>query len=122
MSKLPLLLRYFILAAIGIAILVLLIGGIGWLFGWRAAVEFSNGFFIVGAILAVFGAYSAIGGFGMRAHPGVNVARTASPASLEERNKQMIADMMQGTNAAYLLVFIGLLLIGIAVLIPNLFG
>ena len=121
MNKLPPIVRAVILVDLGTILLILLVAALGWLVGWRTATEFSNGFFIVGAILSVFGAYSALGGFGMRGNFGVNFARTASPASLEERNKQMIADMMQGTNAAYMLVFIGLLMIGVAVLIPNLF-
>ena len=100
-------------------VLVCVVAGGGWLIGWRTSTEFSNGFFIVGAIAAVFGAYSALGGFGMRAHPGVNVARTASPASLEERNRQMVKDMIEGNNFAVVLVIVGLLLIGVAVLIPN---
>lgn len=103
MSKLPPIVRALILIDLGTLLLVLAVGGIGWLVGWRTVTEFSNGFFIVGAILSVFGAYSALGGFRQRADYGMTFARTASPASLEERNRQMIKDMMQGTNATYIL-------------------
>ena len=122
MSKLPPIVRTLIFIDLGVTLLVLVVAGVGWLIGWRTATEFSNGFFILGAVVAVFGAYSALGGFGMRGNPGVNFAQTASLASLEERNKRMLADMMQGTNTAYIATGIGLLLIGVAVLIPILFG
>ena len=103
-------------------VFITVIAGVGWIIGWRTSVEYSNGFFIVGAITAVFGAYSALGGLGMRGHPGVNVARTASPASLEERNRQMFKDMKEGNNFAVVMVIVGLLLIGFAMAIPSLFG
>ena len=122
MSKLPPIVRTLILIDLGATLLVLVVTGIGWLVGWRTSTQFSNGFFILGAALAVFGAYSALGGFGMRGNPGVNFAQTTSVAPLEERNKRMIADMMQGTNIAYIATAVGLLLIGVAILIPYLFG
>ena len=122
MSKLHPIIRTLIFIDIGVALLVLVVAGVGWLIGWRTSTQFSNGFFILGTIVAVFGAYSALGGFGIRGNPGINFAQTASVAPLEERNKRMIADMMQGTNTAYIATGIGLLLIGVAVLIPILVG
>jgi hypothetical protein len=107
------------LVALGIS---LLIGLGGWLAGWRNSTQFSNGFFVIGAGFAVFGAYAGLGGFGMRGNVGVNIARTASPASLEERNKQMFADILKGDQIAFLCVGVGTLLILFAVLIPSLFG
>jgi len=110
----------FTIAAV--LVLVTVIAGVGSIIGWRTTTQFSNGFFIVGAVAAVFGAYSALSGFGMRANPGVSVARTASPASLEERNRQTLKDKIATDNFAIAMTIVGLLLIGVAVLIPNLFG
>jgi len=115
-------LRTAVFAIAAVVVLVTVIAGVGWIIGWRTTTQFSNGFFLVGAAAAVFGAYSTLGGFGMRANPGVNVARTASPASLEERNRQSLKDKIATENFAIVMVVVGLLLIGVAVLIPNLFG
>lgn len=122
MNRLHPIVRALLLVDLGATLLVLAVAAIGWLVGWRTSTQFSNGFFILGTVVAVFGAYSALGGFGMRGNPGVNFAQTASVAPLEERNKRMIADMMQGTNTAYIATGIGLLLIVVAILISILFG
>jgi hypothetical protein len=121
-ARLPASVRFGLLLVLAFLGFVILVALVGWLFfDWRTSTQFSNGFFILGAIVAVFGAYSAMGGFGMRGNAGVNIARTASPASLEERNKQMFADIRRGIDTAFILTLVGLLLIGVAVLLPNLF-
>jgi len=122
MNKLPPIVRTVLLVDMGMTLLILVVAGLGWLIGWRTPTQFSNGFFVLGAILSVFGAYSALGGFGTRGNANVNFLQTVSPASLEERNQQMLADMMQGVNTAYVTTGVGLMLIVVAILIPILFG
>ncbi len=108
--------------ALAVSILSVLLGGIGWALGWRTSTQFSNGFFIGGAVLIVLGVFSVMGGFAQRADFKMTYARTASPANIGERAKQMVADINQGYNALIFLTLTGALLIGIAVLIPNLAG
>lgn len=103
-------------------VLSILMGGIGWLLGWRISTQFSNGFFIGGGVLIVLGVFSVMGGFSQRADFKMTYSRTASPANIGERARQMIADINQGYNALIFLTLTGVLLIGIAMLIPNLIG
>jgi hypothetical protein len=115
-------LRFAGMIALAALILSILLGGIGWLLGWHTSTQYSNGFFVGGGALIVLGVFSVAGGFSQRADFKMTYARTASPASIGERAKQMIADINQGYNALIVLALTGALLIGIAVLIPNLFG
>ncbi|MEW6239395.1 MAG: hypothetical protein AB1564_01120 [Chloroflexota bacterium] len=115
-------LRLARMIALAALILSVLLGGIGWLLGWRTSTQFSNGFFIGGGVLIVLGVFSVMGGFSQRADFKMTYSRTASPANIGERARQMIADVNQGYNALIFLTLTGVLLIGIAVLISNLIG
>lgn len=115
-------LRFAGMIALAALILSVLLGGIGWMLGWRTSTQFSNGFFIGGAFLIVLGVFSVMGGFSQRADFKMTYARTASPANLGERARQMMADINQGYNTLVFLVLTSVLLIGTAVLIPSLFG
>ncbi len=122
MSKLPYFVRLIITIDIATLVLTALIGGIGWLMGWRSTTQFSNGFFLGGTAFVVLGLFSVMGGFSQRADFKMTYARTASPASISERTKQMIADINQGYNAVIFLAALGAQLIVLAILIPVIFG
>jgi hypothetical protein len=98
----------------------LIVTGVGLALQWRAPVQFSNGFFIAGAILIVLGTLSVTGGFQQRASFPLTYAETASQASLSERGKRMMTDIHQRYGAMILMIGTGLLLIVISIAIPQL--
>lgn len=98
--------------------LVLLV--IGAIFRWAAPVQFSNGFFIAGAILIVLGVFSVTGGFQQRASFPMTYAESAGQAPRAERTQRMMSDIHQRYGSMVLLVGSGVLLVGIAILIHQL--
>lgn len=94
---------------------------VGFALPWNTAVQFSNGFFIAGAIVILLGTLSVTGGFQQRASFPIVYAETASDASLAERGQRMIADISQRYRVLVLLIGMGILLIGISMAIPELF-
>ncbi len=117
----PPLVRVLILIDLVTFLIAIFIGVFGWLMGWRTTTQFSNGFFFGGAAFVVLGLFSVMGGFSQRADFKMTYARTASPASISERTKQMIDDLNQGYNAMIFLTATGAFLIVIAILIPIIF-
>ena len=107
---------------VGLTLLVsLIVAVVGRVLQWTTPVQFSNGFFIAGAIVAVLGTFSITGGFQQRANFPLTYAETASQASISERSKRMMGDINQRYGALILMIGTGLLLIGISVAIPQLF-
>ena len=94
---------------------------VGFALQWNTAVQFSNGFFIAGAIVILLGTLSVTGGFQQRASFPIVYAETAGDASLAERGQRMIADISQRYRVLVLLIGMGILLIGISMAIPELF-
>jgi len=94
---------------------------IGWLLHWNSTTQFSNGFFGAGAILIVFGLLSVFGGFGMRSDFKMLYSQSAGDMNTLERSKRWIADMSQGYGLFLFLLLPGIFLIGLAVLVPNIF-
>jgi hypothetical protein len=88
---------------------------------WKTPVQFSNGFFVAGAIVIVLGVFSVAGGFGQRANFSITYAETAGQASLAERTQRMMGDINQRYGALILMAVTGLLLIAISIAIPQLF-
>lgn len=107
---------------LGLTLLIsLIVAGIGLALQWNTPVQFSNGFFIAGAIVVVLGTFSIAGGFQQRANFPLIYAETASQASISERGKRMMSDIHQRYGAMILMIGTGLLLIAISVTIPHLF-
>ena len=107
---------------LGLTLLIsLIVAGIGLALQWNTPVQFSNGFFIAGAIVVVLGTFSIAGGFQQRANFPLIYAETASQASISERGKRMMSDINQRYGAMILMIGTGLLLIAISVTIPQLF-
>ena len=106
----------------GLTLLVsLIVAVIGLVLKWNTPAQFSNGFFIAGAIIVVLGTFSVTGGFQQRASFSLTYAETASQASISERGKRMMADIHQRYGAMILMIGTGLLLICISVMIPQMF-
>ena len=101
-----------------VSLIVLIVGIVRQ---WNTAVQFSNGFFIAGVIVIVFGTFSVAGGFQQRASFPVAYAETVSDASLAERGQRMLADINQRYGTLVLMIGTGLLLIAISIALPELF-
>jgi hypothetical protein len=99
----------------------LVIGSVGFLLHWNSTTQWSNGFFGAGALLIVIGLLSVMGGFGMRSDFAVLYSQSAGDMNTLERSKRWIADMAQGYNLFLFLLLTGIYLIGLAILIPNVF-
>lgn len=100
-----------------IAIVILVLG---YLLIW-AAVQYSNGFFVAGAILIVMGVLSVASGFFQRADFHLVYAETAGDANLAERGQRMAEDITQRYGNMIFLLATGGLLILISVGIGNYF-
>jgi len=93
----------------------------GWLLGWKASVQYSNGFFGVGGILIVIGILSVMGGFGGRADSHMLFSQSAGSMDINERNQRLVSDMTQGYQAFIFLFLLGGFLVALAVLTANVF-
>ena len=107
------------IAALIAVVVALVVSGIGWLAGWRTAVQFSNGLSGAGfiavalAILSLAGGYRMRGGFRViNSQPDINLNRS-------ERASLWATRTTQGYNPLVLLAIIGLCLIGMAILVGN---
>ena len=106
----------------GLTVLVsLIVVVIGLISRWDQPTQFSNGFFIAGAIVIVLGTFSVTGGLQQRANFPLAYAETASDASISERAQRMMADINQRYGVMSLFIGAGVLLIAISIAIGNLF-
>lgn len=115
-----------VLRLVGIAFgLTFLISSIvvftGFVLHWNTSVQFSNAFFVAGAIAIVVGTLSVTGGFEQRGNFGMTYAESAGQASLSERTQRMMADINQRHGFLLLMIATGSLLIAISVIVPRLF-
>lgn len=94
---------------------------IGYILRWGQPTQYSNGFFIAGAILIVLGIFSVWGGFAQRANFDILYAESAGQANIAERNQRTVADITQRYGTLIFLMVTGLLLILIAVGIGQFF-
>ncbi len=100
----------------------MLVGLFGWLRGWKTATEFSDGLFVTGSAIIIFGLLSVWGGFTMRGNFAVTYAQTASDASLPERAKQWSLDVLRGYNVLATTAIIGVVVLALSILVYNIFG
>jgi len=98
------------------------VGLFGWVSGWRSALEFSNGLFVAGSAIIIFGLLSAWGGFTSRGSFALTYTQTASDMSLAERAKWTAVEVMRGYNVVGTGTVVGLVLIALSILAYTLFG
>ena len=94
----------------------------GWLRGWRTATQFSNGFFVSSAAVIILGVLTIVGGFTSRGNFAITYSQSAGDASGPERTKQMMVELLRGYNALIFSAITGITLVGLSILIYNLFG
>jgi hypothetical protein len=108
-------------AMLGLTLLIsLAVVAIGLLFQWNTPVQFSNGFFVAGALMIVMGILSVAGGFQQRTNFPLMYAQSAGQASISERTQRMLADIRQGYGTMIVMAGTGLLLIITAIAIHQL--
>lgn len=100
----------------------LLVALFGWVSGWQTAAQFSNGMFVTGAAIIIFGILAVWGGFTARGNFAQTYAQTASDMSIPERAKLMYLDVLRGYNVVITATIIGVVMIGLSILTYNLFG
>jgi hypothetical protein len=106
--------------AVILAIVIgLVIGGIGWLSGWRNPVEFSDGFFIAGAVVIAIGLLSVLGGYQLRGNFTLLHSQSAGIMNRDEQTSRMVKDTADSYGALFLLSFCGILLIAVAVILGS---
>ena len=107
---------------LGITLVVsLLVVTFGLVKGWDQPVQFSNGFFIAGAIVILLGTLSVAGGFQQRGNFQMIYAETAGQASISERAQRMVGEINQRYGVLVLMIVSGVLLIGISIVIGTFF-
>ncbi|HEY6072678.1 MAG TPA: hypothetical protein VIV15_04600 [Anaerolineales bacterium] len=94
----------------------------GLISGWRNAIEFSNGMFVMGSAVVIFGLLSVWGGFTARGSFAITYAQSVSDMSILERGKLWMLDSLRGYNVVVVGTVCGLLLIGVSILVYQLFG
>lgn len=106
---------------LGITLVVsLIVIIVGLVYDWDQPVQFSNGFFVAGAIVILLGTLSVAGGFQQRANFQMTYAESAGQASIPERAQRMMGDINQRYGVLVLMIGAGVLLIGISVAIGTL--
>jgi len=116
----PRILKLLLLTLAAACAIGAIVAGIGWLAQWQSATQFSNGFFFAGSAVIVLGVLSVMGGYKMRADFGVLYSQSAGDMNALKRSQRRIADTLQAYSASVLLFLVGAILIGFAILIPNL--
>lgn len=105
--------------AVGASLLVALYGLVA---GWRTATHFSNGMFVVGSAVIIFGLLAVWGGFTSRGDFAMTYSQSVSDMSLPERTRLWMLDSLRGYHVVAVMTFCGILMIGLAVLIDKVFG
>ena len=99
-------------AAISLVVLI-----IALISRWNTSIQYSNGFFTAGAIMAIISTFIVLGGFRARSDFKTTFSQSAGDASLSERTQRMMKDVRQGYGALILFVGTAALLILLSVLI-----
>ena len=107
-----------LLTTVLISLAIILAGN---LLHWSQPAQYSNGFFIAGAIVIILGVFSIAGGIAQRTNFDILYAETAGQAGIAERNQRMVSEITQRYGNMIFLLVTGLLLILIAVGIGQFF-
>ncbi|MGC8855756.1 MAG: hypothetical protein ACP5QU_03060 [Anaerolineae bacterium] len=95
---------------------------LGWLLGWHTALQFSNGLFVAGSVVIIVGLTGFFGGVGARADFKWMYVQSVGDRSLAEQSKLWLADALRGYNIVATSTLSGVLLIGLSILVDQIFG
>lgn len=116
MSKLPWRLNLFVKVLFIDLAIALLVVGWSWITKDSSMVSLSNHFFVGGGTAVLVSLASGVGNWENRSDWRQMLARSAGAANLNERNQQMMADIVQVYSLAFVMIPAGLIAILIAVL------
>jgi hypothetical protein len=85
--------------------------GIGWVIGWRTSLQYSNAFFIIGAILIGIGTLSVAGGFMLRGNYRLNYAQSAGVLTNSERTDQNVSNVSSTYSTLIIFALSGIIFI-----------
>lgn len=100
----------------------LAIGLMGWTFGWRTAIEFSNGFFMSGSAVIIFGMLALWGGFTSRGDFAQTAPALDEDVPLNQRLKWIAIEVLREYNVLATTAIIGLVMIGMSIIAYQFFG
>ena len=120
MSKLPWWLNLLAKILLVDLVIALLVGGWSWITKDSSMVSLSKRFFVGGAIAILISLASAMGNWENRSDWRQMLARSAGAANLNERNQQMMADIVQVYALAFVMIPASLIAILIAVFLGQL--
>jgi hypothetical protein len=103
-------------------VISLLVAFFGLIAGWRTATEYSNGMFAMGSAVIIFGLLAVWGGFTSRGSFQMVYPQSVSDMSLPERARLWMLDTLRGYQIVGVMTVCGALMIGLSVLIYELFG
>ncbi len=107
-----------ILVALVLSILIYILGV---LFNWKTSLEYSNAFFIAGAIAIIAGAGSVMGGFQLRGDHRILYPQSAGDMDIEKRSDTLIKDSIHSYQTTILGAICGFVLIAISIIINTYF-
>jgi hypothetical protein len=120
MFKLPWWLNLLVKVLFVDLVIALFVAVWSWMTKDSSVVSLSNRFFIGGAIAVLVSLASGMGNWENRSDWKQMYARSAGAANLNERNHQMMSDIVQVYSLAFVMIPAGLIAILIAVLLGQL--
>ncbi len=100
----------------------LAIGLMGWILGWRTAVEFSNGFFMSGSAVIIFGLLALWAGFTSRGDFAQTAPALDGNEPVAQRIKWIAIEVLRDYNVLATTAIIGLVMIGMSIVAYQFFG
>jgi hypothetical protein len=117
MSKLPWWISLIVKMLFTDLVIGLFVGGWSWIAKDFGLVSLSNRFFVGGAIAILISLASGMGTWENRSDWRQMLASSAGNANLTERNRRMMADVVQVYALAFVMIAAGLVAILIAVML-----
>ena len=103
------------------AALLLVVGAICWIGGWRSVDDFANGVFWAGLAVMVIGAMSVVGGTDLARDGTYRYAQTAGHASASEGTRRGWQDLNESYGFLVRIGIVGITSIGLSELIKAIF-
>lgn len=117
MSKLPWWLKLCVQILLVDLVIAILVLGWSWFTKDFSTVSLSNRFVMGGALVILLGVSAGLGNWENRADWQQIFARSAGPASLNERNQQMMTEILEVDSFMLLMIPTGLIAILIGILL-----
>jgi hypothetical protein len=104
------------------AVISPLVALFGLVTGWRSAQQYSDGMFVMGSAIILFGLLAVWGGFTTRGSFAETDLPMIEGQNPSQRLRWWLLDSLRGYQTVAVMTICGLLMIGLAVLIYQVFG